>query len=209
MRTNTRLTLSAAVLSFGLVALGCNNSGTNSRDTDSVKQKTSDARPLADKADSKKELSTAVAEIELTQGNTAKGTVTLTQTGGKVRVLAEMTGLKPNQKHAIHVHEGTECGHDGMKAGGHYNPDKHEHGLPNAANNKKHAGDWGNLEADKDGKAKLDLTVDNITINGTKNPVLGRAVIVHEKADDGSQPTGNAGGRIACGIIKDPTAKAQ
>jgi Cu-Zn family superoxide dismutase len=196
-----------AAVWLGVAGLGCNNSGTTSQDKDSVRAKTADARPLAEQGGVKKELSSAVAEIEPTQGNQAKGTVTLTQSGGKVRVLAEMSGLKPNSKHAIHVHEGTECGHDGMKAGSHYNPDKHEHGLPTAANNKKHAGDWGNLEADEDGKAKLDLTVDNITINGAKNPVLGRAVIVHEKADDGSQPVGNAGARIGCGIIKDPMAK--
>lgn len=159
-----------------------------------------DANPAAQQPAG--EVKKAVAQIEPTKGNTAKGTVTLTQEGDKVTVVVEMTGLTPNSKHAIHVHEGTECGEDGMKARGHYNPDKHPHGLPDADHDKKHAGDWGNLSADAEGKATLKLVVDDISINGKRNPVLGRAVIVHEKADDGGQPTGNAGGRIGCGIIK-------
>jgi Cu-Zn family superoxide dismutase len=87
-----------------------------------------------------------------------------------------------------------------MAAKGHYNPEKHQHGLPDKA--ERHAGDLGNIEADNSGMAHLELTVDNITINGAKNPILGHAMIVHANADDGSQPTGNAGGRIGCGIIK-------
>ena len=86
-----------------------------------------------------------------------------------------------------------------MSAGGHYNPEKHEHGLPDKA--QRHAGDLGNLEADASGKAHLELTVNNITISGNKNPILGRGVIVHAKFDYGGQPVGNAGGRIACGVI--------
>ena len=73
------------------------------------------------------------------------------------------------------------------------------HYLPETE--QRHAGDLGNLTADNDGKAHYELTVKNISVAGTKNPVIGRGVIVHAKVDDGGQPVGNAGGRIACGVI--------
>jgi len=142
----------------------------------------------------------AIAVLHSTQGNKAQGTVRFTQEGNSVKVVADVEGLNPNQKHAIHVHEFGDCSSpDGMSTGGHYNPEKHEHGLPDKA--MRHAGDFGNLEADASGKAHLELTVNNISVAGTKDPVLGRAVIVHAKVDDGGQPVGNAGGRIACGVI--------
>lgn len=142
----------------------------------------------------------AIAVLHSTQGNKAHGTVRFTQEGNSVKVIADVEGLNPNQKHAIHVHEFGDCSSpDGMSTGGHYNPEKHEHGLPDKA--MRHAGDFGNLEADASGKAHLELTVNNISVAGTKDPVLGRAVIVHAKVDDGGQPVGNAGGRIACGVI--------
>ena len=86
-----------------------------------------------------------------------------------------------------------------MSAGGHYNPEGHQHGLPDNAN--RHAGDFGNVAADDQGKVHFELTADNISISGQKNPIIGHAVIVHAKPDDGSQPVGNAGARIACGVI--------
>ena len=157
-----------------------------------------------------KDAQVATANIEPTKGNTAKGTVVFTQTGDKVHVVADISGLTPGAKHGFHIHEGTECGEDGMKAGGHYNPEKHDHGLPNAPADKRHAGDFGNLQADGDGKATVNVTFDNISVAGEKNPILGRAMIVHAKEDDGGQPVGNAGGRILQGVIgvaKDPAAK--
>lgn len=142
----------------------------------------------------------AIAVLHPTQGNKAAGTVRFTQEGNSVKIVGHIEGLAPGQKHAIHVHEFGDCSTaDASSAGSHYNPEKHEHGLPDK--DKRHAGDLGNLQADASGKAHLELTVDNITIAGNKNPVLGRAVIVHAKPDDGGQPVGNAGGRIACGVI--------
>jgi Cu-Zn family superoxide dismutase len=88
-----------------------------------------------------------------------------------------------------------------MSTGGHYNPDKHIHGGPTTS--PVHAGDLGNLEADDKGVAKMDLTVDNISLGGAKNDVVGKPVIIHAKEDDyKTQPTGNAGGRIGGGIIE-------
>jgi Cu-Zn family superoxide dismutase len=142
----------------------------------------------------------AVAVLHPTAGQNCHGVVRFTQEGDSVKVVADLEGLSPNQKHAFHIHQYGDCtSADGMSAGGHYNPEGHQHGLPQAGN--RHAGDLGNVESDKDGKAHYEITVTNISISGTKNPILGRAVIVHAKVDDGGQPVGNAGGRIACGVI--------
>lgn len=119
---------------------------------------------------------------------------------GKVKIVADISGLTANGKHAIHIHEfGDISAADGTATGGHYNPEGHDHGLPDSK--MRHAGDFGNLEADADGKAKFELTVDNLTLNGAKNPILGRGMIIHAGPDDGGQPTGNAGARIAQGVI--------
>jgi len=143
-----------------------------------------------------------VAVLHPTSGNKCKGKVTFTQEGTKVRIVADIEGLNPDQKHAFHIHQFGDCSAlDAMSAGGHYNPENHPHGLPEPASKQRHAGDLGNLQADGHGKAHLELTVDNISVAGTKNPVIGRGVIVHAKTDDGGQPVGNAGARIACGVI--------
>ena len=142
----------------------------------------------------------AVAVLHPTAGNKAHGTVTFTQDGDKVKVTAHLEGLNPGQKHAFHVHQFGDCSSpDGMSAGGHYNPEGHQHGLPEKE--MRHAGDLGNVQADNDGKAHYEITVDNISVAGVKNPIIGRGVIVHAKVDDGGQPVGNAGARIACGVI--------
>jgi len=112
--------------------------------------------------------------------------------------VADITGLTPG-KHAFHIHEFGDCSAaDAASAGSHFNPMKKQHGAPDAA--ERHAGDLGNIEADKTGKAHLELK-DNMLMFSGENSILGRAVIVHEKVDDWSQPTGNAGGRVACGVI--------
>lgn len=142
----------------------------------------------------------AVAVLHPTAGQRCHGVVRFTQEGDSVKVVADLEGLNPGQKHAFHIHQFGDCSSsDGMSAGGHYNPEGHQHGLPPTEN--RHAGDLGNVEADNDGKAHYEITVNNISILGQKNPIVGHAVIVHAKIDDASQPVGNAGGRIACGVI--------
>src|SRR5207247_5722445 len=136
----------------------------------------------------------AVAVLHATAGNKCQGTVRFTQDGGSVKVVADIKGLVPGQKHAFHIHQFGDCSSsDGMSAGGHYNPENHEHGLPEAEN--RHAGDLGNLQADNDGKAHYEITVKNISVAGLKNPIVGGGVIVHAKVDEGSQPGGNTGAR--------------
>ncbi len=142
----------------------------------------------------------AVAVMVSTEGNTAHGVVRFVQTDDGVHITADIAGLSANASHAIHIHEfGDLTAADGTSAGGHYNPEGHNHGLLDQED--RHAGDLGNLTTDAEGNAQLDLTVDNITIAGMHNPILGRGVIIHAKTDDGGQPTGNAGPRISMGVI--------
>jgi superoxide dismutase, Cu-Zn family len=142
-----------------------------------------------------------VAVLSPTEGNQTAGVVTFKSVeDGKVEIAAKLTGLPPNSKHAIHIHQyGDLTSKDGTSAGDHYNPMHHEHGLPDKEN--RHAGDFGNLESDQNGNATFKLVVDNITLAGRLSPIIGRALVVHAKPDDGSQPTGNAGARIAVGVI--------
>jgi len=135
--------------------------------------------------------------------NNVTGEVTFTEMpDGKVKIMAHVMGLTPNTRHGFHIHEkGDLNSPDLMSTGGHYNPDKHVHGGPSTS--PVHAGDFGNVESDAKGMAMLELTVDDISIGGPKNDILGKAVIVHAKEDDlKSQPSGNAGARVAGGIIE-------
>ena len=135
-----------------------------------------------------------------TAGNKVTGTVTFTEEADGVRVKANITGLTAG-KHGFHVHEFGDCSAaDGSSAGGHFNPTKEPHAGPDAT--ARHVGDMGNLEADSSGAAKLDYVDHHISLANDERSVIGYAVIVHEKADDlKSQPTGDAGGRVACGVI--------
>ncbi len=147
------------------------------------------------------EITKAIAVIYPTEGNAAKGVVRFTQDGDRLNIVADVEGLTPNSKHGFHIHEyGDFSSPDAKSAGGHYNPEGKTHGGP--LDSERHAGDLGNLEANADGRAHYELTVDNISVNGLKNPILGRGVVVHGNEDDlVSQPTGNAGPRIGFGII--------
>jgi Cu-Zn family superoxide dismutase len=130
-----------------------------------------------------------------------KGKAVLTETEGGVHVLLTLEGVDPGD-HGAHVHEKGDCSAaDGASAGGHFNPQSHDHGLPGAE--KRHLGDLGNIVVGKDGKGSLDITAPGANLkDGDAASFVGRAIIVHAKKDDGGQPTGNAGGRIGCGVIK-------
>lgn len=143
---------------------------------------------------------TAVATLAPTQGNSATGTVSFTQKGNVVIVEARLEGLTPGA-HGFHVHERGNCtAPDASSAGGHFNPEAAAHGGPAGAS--RHAGDLGNLQADASGKVVQRVEVTGITLDAGERSIIGRAVIVHEKADDlTSQPTGGSGARVACGLI--------
>jgi Cu-Zn family superoxide dismutase len=145
-------------------------------------------------------ISRAVAILSPTYGNSTSGYVLFTRlANGNIRVQAFIDGLSPHSKHGFHIHEfGDLRASDGTTAGSHYNPDHHPHGLPPTP--VRHAGSYGNLVADANGVARFDFEDTTISLD-LKNPILGRAVVVHKNADDGSQPLGNAGPRIAVGVI--------
>jgi superoxide dismutase, Cu-Zn family len=142
-----------------------------------------------------------VAVMSPTKGNTVGGKVRFTEVAGGVRVVADISGLTPGGKHAFHIHEfGDVSAEDGSAAGGHYNPGGHPHGGPEAEHH--HAGDLGNLTADAAGNAHYEIVVKGLSLCCGGTPVIGRSVIIHAKEDDlASQPAGNAGPRIAQGVI--------
>ena len=142
----------------------------------------------------------ASAGLKSTTGNKTVGEVTFEQVDGKVRVTAQVIGLKPNQEHGFHIHEVGDCSSgDGMSAKGHFNP----YGKPHGRGGERHAGDMPNLKADAKGRARLTVDLDVITVAPGPASVIGRGVIVHANPDDyASQPVGNAGARLACGVIK-------
>jgi Cu-Zn family superoxide dismutase len=144
----------------------------------------------------------AQAELKPTLGNTVSGWVRFEPSGSQMLVTAEVRGLKPNSEHGFHVHEKGDCSApDAMSAGGHFNPG----GKPHAhhAQAERHAGDMPNLKADAAGVAKFSFSSDGLSAtSGAANSVVGRAVVVHRDPDDyKSQPAGNSGPRIACGVV--------
>jgi superoxide dismutase, Cu-Zn family len=141
----------------------------------------------------------ASAKLESKSSSQVIGTVTFTKTGDEVRVVADIQGLKPG-KHGFHIHEKGDCSAaDAASAGGHFNPTHQHHGGPATA--ERHTGDLGNIEADASGKAHLDWK-GKMSLNGPDS-IIGKSVVVHEKEDDlKTDPAGNSGARVACGVIK-------
>lgn len=141
----------------------------------------------------------AVAVLNPTAGNNVKGIITFEKVDDGIKVVAHAENLTPG-KHGFHVHEYGDCSSaDATSAGAHFNPTAMHHGAPTDAN--RHAGDIGNIEADSSGTAHLEWVDKMMTFDGP-NSIIGRSVIVHANEDDlKTQPTGNAGGRVACGVI--------
>jgi superoxide dismutase, Cu-Zn family len=145
----------------------------------------------------------ATAALQPTKGSKAFGEATFEEVeGGKVRVIVFAQGLKPNAEHGFHIHEAGDCSSgDGMSTKGHFNPHGKPHGQPTSG--ERHAGDLPAFKSDKGGRAKVDVTLDIITVRPGPASVVGRGLIIHADPDDyKTQPTGNAGARIACGVIK-------
>lgn len=143
----------------------------------------------------------AIAVLEATKGSATAGTVNFIQKGDRVQVNARITGLTPGN-HGFHIHEKGDCSSgDGLSAGGHFNPASQPHAHP--ATTARHAGDMPMLVAGSDGNATLTVELDLITIGAGPNDIVGKGLIVHKDPDDfKTQPTGNAGARVACGIIR-------
>lgn len=136
-----------------------------------------------------------------TQGQFARGQLDLRQDATGVLVTGTLQGLSPGAAHGFHVHEKGDCSAlDASSAGAHYNPSGTAHGNPAAP--PHHAGDMANVQADASGRARVDAHVAGVSL-GAANDIIGRAFIVHADADDyATQPSGNSGARIACGVIQ-------
>jgi superoxide dismutase, Cu-Zn family len=142
----------------------------------------------------------AICVLYPTQGSTVTGTVTFAKTDGGIKVTVDLQGFPGAGKHGFHIHEFGDCSSpDGNSAGGHFNPAMMSHGAP--TDKMRHEGDMGNVTADAAGKVHMEYIDPMLTFDGP-NSIIGRSVIVHKNEDDmKTQPTGNAGPRVACGVI--------
>ncbi len=143
----------------------------------------------------------ATARLSGREGTELAGAVTFTETAGGVAITAHLTGIQGGGPRGFHIHEKGDCSApDFSSAGAHFNPSSAPHAGPAA--DSHHAGDLGNVEVGAGGSAHFELVSKSISLGDGPDSVIGRAVVLHEKADDlATQPTGNSGGRIACGII--------
>ena len=199
-RSIKRFALPAAV-ALALIA-GCESSG---KDDSSSSSSSSSAKKMDanDKAAAVANLKTAAAASTQPKWGKPTGTVTFTPAGDdKVKVAYDLKGLTPGT-HGFHIHEkGDLSAADFSSAGPHFNPTKHKHAGPDSKD--RHAGDLGNIEADTSGNAKGTVTAEGLSIGGgAANDIIGRSIVVHEKADDlKSDPSGNSGARVAAGVIE-------
>jgi len=142
----------------------------------------------------------ATAKLESRSGSQVTGTVMFTATSDGAQAVLDITGLTPG-KHGFHIHEKGDCSDPkANSAGAHFNPTHGHHGGPDTA--EHHAGDFGNVEADSSGKVHVELKMKGVKLTGADS-IIGKSIIVHEKEDDlKTDPTGNSGGRFACGVIE-------
>lgn len=144
----------------------------------------------------------ATADMKTSSGQSI-GVATLTEVPGGVRIVIDVKDLPPGQK-GVHIHEAGKCeGPQFTSAGGHFNPEKKQHGTMNPQG--PHAGDLPNVSVDGYGVGRLETTTNRITLGGGPTSVFdadGSAIVIHAAADDfKTDPTGNSGGRSVCGVI--------
>ena len=192
----------AALMVWGCNAQNQNDTRSNSGPEGPTTAPTTQPAALALAADDAGKQ--AVATIHGAGDNRDKihGKATFTQEGHGTKIVVDVDGLTPG-KHGIHIHEKPDLSDAKlMKSGGHYNPDDADHKHAGPEDAKRHAGDLGNIEVDEQGHGHLELTDDDLSVDGPKNSVVGHSLIIHAKEDDlKSQPAGNAGDRIAGGVI--------
>jgi Cu-Zn family superoxide dismutase len=144
---------------------------------------------------------TAVAVLEARSGSSVSGRVELVEGSRGVGAHVELHGLAPSSEHGFHVHEQGDCSApDAASAGGHFNPGKAPHGRPDSL--VHHAGDLASVHADAAGNVKVDVAIEGVTLGEGPTSIVGRSLIVHRDPDDyTTQPSGNSGPRLACGVI--------
>lgn len=142
------------------------------------------------------------ANLSAASGSLVSGKVMLMPMGGGVHLTGTVGGLAPNSVHGFHVHEKGDCSAaDASSAGGHFAPASNPHGR--RGTRPHHAGDMDNITANAEGVASVNVHLNDVTLGGgAANDIAGRAIVVHAQADDyTSQPSGDAGARVACGVI--------
>jgi len=195
------MTLLAASLAFGLAACGAQPDGFDDAATPPM-----DTAPVAGADAPDMTMAPAphtVAFLAATEGNTVTGELAFEAVDGGVAITGQVNGLPPGSEHGFHVHETGDCSApDATSAGGHFNPAGMAHGRVGEGDH--HVGDTDNIVADDTGVAVVNTRLEGATLgDGAPTDVLGRGVIVHADADDyTTQPTGNAGDRLACGVIE-------
>lgn len=147
---------------------------------------------------------TASASLESRAGSSVAGHLALTERKGVVHARLDLHGLAPGSEHGLHVHDKGDCSAaDATSAGGHFNPGGAVHGR--AGSTPHHAGDAPSVVADAKGEVHVELVLEGVTLAVGPLSIVGRSVVVHRDRDDyTSQPAGNAGARIACGVIATP-----
>jgi len=152
---------------------------------------------------SKPEPASATVTLAPASGSTANGTVRMVQEGDRVVMRARIAGLAPNHEHGFHIHEKGDCSApDASSAGEHLNPNAKAHGAPHT---EHHAGDLPSLKSDASGVAATSFEVKGTLLGTGAADFMGKALVVHADPDDYmTQPSGNSGKRIACGVIASP-----
>ncbi len=196
------------IASVAFMTLGCEKSP-DSAAVNPANSETTSQSPIAgtasdDVEDTTGQSDVAICRLEQIGGSGVTGTVNFTQLGDKVTVTGEVKGLKPG-KHGFHVHESGDLSdkETGKSAGGHFNPTGQKHGKPTDA--ERHLGDLGNITADDQGVAKIEITDNVISLRGP-NSIVGKSIVVHVGDDKFTQPTGDAGARAAFGLIEKKVA---
>lgn len=205
IHTTTRVTAATALITGCMI-------GSASPTAAEEPHASASAAPASGIAASSDRGSTFAAQTVLsgTDGNLVDGTVEFRlRPDGRLAIEGRVTGLAPGA-HGFHVHENGDCSApDATSAGGHFDPDRHPHGAPAAPADAHHAGDLGNVTANARGVARIDMTSDVLAVTGDHG-VRGHALIVHAGEDDlRSQPSGDAGERVACGVIVTRGASAR
>jgi superoxide dismutase, Cu-Zn family len=193
--TSIRVFCVLASMTASLIG-GCGGSGPNPPTASNVSSTEKETGAGTSKRDV-----TLQVPVSSKSGSKLTGKAVFTEVPEGVRVVIDVTGLSPGN-HATHVHEKGDCSAtDATSAGDHFNPDGHQHGLPSSAT--RHVGDLGNIVVGENGTGHHEVTSPgaNLRPNDPRS-FLSRAIIVHDKVDDGGQPSGNAGGRIGCGEIR-------
>lgn len=190
-------TLTPILLVASVIALSACSSSAPTKSTAPAAATSTPAAPAAQST-----AKSATVNLASASGSLVSGKLTIVPMGNGVHLTGEIGGLSPGSTHAIHIHEKGDCSAaDASSAGGHFNPSAQPHGK--VGSGAHHGGDMDNLVANAEGVAQVNAHAEGVTLGGgAANDVAGKAVIVHAAADDyRTQPTGNAGGRVACGVI--------